>query len=214
MTSLSRRDLLGSTAALCGAALLPPLLRASSEEGRAPAPTMVVVDDRYEESRLFAEQFAKAACTRSNGNLAATMSRGRDLSQLWSEALEPRLTTGQLLVAGLTLASDLFVLQRLARRSGVVSAYSGSHDWRGGAAPSRHRLHGTVMLDAVADALATGGHSWPERLADALAASIPVASRRAQAVQERHVSAHLAPAPGSPRYFVSWLVLCLRPAAA
>jgi hypothetical protein len=51
---------------------------------------------------------------------------GRDLARLWAEDIEPRLSPDLRSIAGLTLASDLFGLERLAEGSRAMTVFAES----------------------------------------------------------------------------------------
>jgi hypothetical protein len=103
-------------------------------------------------------------------------------------------------IGGMTLASDLFVVERLAGRSRSATIYTGIHDWRGRC--SQHRLIGAISLAGPALALQNGGLNWAPALGDALISEWPRSTR----VEARHVALELAPASDNPKYLTSWLM--------
>jgi hypothetical protein len=155
-------------------------------------PLLAVADPRYSDSVRFAEAIAGAGGT--------VMEIGSDIGTLWFGDIEPRLRDGGLRLAGLTLASDLFVLERLADRSRSATLYAGCHDWRGPC--SQHRLSGVMRLARPLAAIRTGGLDWPRALGEAIAAEkLPV-----DRAETRHLSVELAAALDSPKYMTSWLI--------
>jgi hypothetical protein len=153
---------------------------------------LAVADRRYRDSVRFAEAIAGAG--------GSVIEIGSDVGTLWFGDIEPKLQDGALRLAGLTLPSDLFVLERLADRSRSATVYAGCHDWRGPC--SQHRLSGAVRLAKPLAALRTGGVDWPRALGEALAAeTMPVAR-----AETHHLSVELAAASDSPRYLTSWLM--------
>lgn len=111
MPEFDRRSLLK----LCGGAALalglPARLALASVPERAPV--LVLVDQRYRESELFAESLAGAG--------VEFLTIGRDLARLWSNGIAPHLVSKPLAVRGLTLPADLFGLERLAEGSGAAT---------------------------------------------------------------------------------------------
>src|SRR4051795_9412086 len=108
---------LGGAAALAMLATGAP--RALGLRFPAAERIVVVADPRYAESRSFASSLER--CGASVLSLASRMDR------LWFDAIAPRLGGSLQAVAGLTLHSELFVLERLAE---TRPCYVGMHDWR------------------------------------------------------------------------------------
>jgi hypothetical protein len=190
---MDRREFLGlgSAAAL---AVLYPGATATALAGlaRSAEGMLVVADHRYSESLIFA---------RALGNRGASVfSMNAGLADVWFDALAPRLTAGGHKLAGLTLESELFVLERLAESCSMRSCYVGRHDWRGRPG-SQHVLRGSIGIDAVAQALAGGGELWAATTADGLTTAAAGA-----AWHERTIALDLAPATDSPRFLVSWMM--------
>lgn len=190
---LDRRELLG----LGGAAVLS-LATPSGIDIAAAAPlragTMVAVTDpRYGDSRRFARGLERGG--------ASVVRLAPNAGAAWFDAVVPRLRTG-LRLAGLTLDSDFFILERLAEPSGVVTRFIGCHDWRCRPGVS-HRLRGTVNLDGIVSAIDASDDSWAERLGLALA----LIAERGEARKERWLKQkHAKSAAASPGYLVSWLM--------
>ena len=190
---MNRREFLGLSSA-AALAVLYPGATASALAGlaRSAEGTLVVADHRYSDSLIFA---------RALGNRGASVfSIKEGLAGVWFDDLAPRLAAGSHKLAGLTLESELFVLDRLAESCGMRPCYVGRHDWR--AKPdSQHVLRGSIGIDAVAQALAGGGELWAATTADGLTTAASGA-----AWQERTISVDLAPASDSPRFLVSWMM--------
>jgi len=189
---LDRRELLG----LGGAAALS-LATPSGIDIAAAAPrsgTMVAVaDPRYADSRNFARGLARGG--------ASVVRLAPNAGAAWFDAVAPELRTG-LRLAGLTLDSDFFILERLAEPSGAVTRFVGCHDWRCRPGVS-HRLRGTVNLDGIVSAIDVGDDSWAERLGLALA----LIAERGEARREQWLRREHAKAIATrPSYLVSWLM--------
>ena len=188
---LDRRELLG----LGGAAAL--LFAAPSGIGIAAArrtgTMLAVADPRYDDSRHFARGLAQggARIVRLAPNAGAT----------WFEAIAPN-TRGGLSVAGLTLNSDFFILERLAETQRVATRFVGCHDWRCRPGVS-HRLRGTVNLDGIVSAIDANRDDWAERLGLALALTAGDSEARREQWLRREGA---KPITASPSYLVSWLM--------
>jgi hypothetical protein len=191
--ALDRREVLklGGAAAI---ALLAPAGTAplAAAPGCASASTIVLADPRYAESVTFA-----ASLERQGAKVIALAS---DRARTWFDAVEPRLPAGLRDLAGLTLESDLFVLERLAERSGARTCYVGLHDWRR-LQGSVHRLSATIDLDPIATALVNGKEGWAENLGKALGKT------KIESREEKRLTLNCPiPAARGPRFFVSWLM--------
>jgi hypothetical protein len=113
---LDRRSLLQFCASATLTLGLPPWQRpalAATRQG-----PLVLADERYAESLRFAASLARQG--------AAILPLGRDLAKLWSKKIEPRLPWQLGAMAGLTLPSDLFGLERLAEGSGASTVFTKS----------------------------------------------------------------------------------------
>jgi hypothetical protein len=176
------------------AALLAPQVSLAVSRHAKPngTPLLAIADRRYSDSVRFANAIARA------GGDAREI--GSDIGTLWFGDLEPRLRQGGFRLAGLTLPSDLFVLERLAGRSRSATLYTGCHDWRGPC--SQHRLSGALSLGGPVSALDTAGPDWASALGEALVAA-PMHSVH---VATRHLTVELAPMSDSPKYLTSWLM--------
>jgi len=190
---LDRRELLG----LGGAAALSLAAPSGIDIAAAAAPrsgTMVAVaDPRYADSRNFARGLARGG--------ASVVRLAPNAGAAWFDVVAPELRTG-LRLAGLTLDSDFFILERLAEPSGAVTRFVGCHDWRCRPGVS-HRLRGTVNLDGIVGAIDAGGDGWAERLGLALAVTAETGeARQEQWLRREHAKAVAA----RPSYLVSWLM--------
>jgi hypothetical protein len=198
---VNRRDVLAFGMA-AGVAMLVPGGRVA---GRAPvqrnasdAAMLVVVDERYGDSVMFAQSLARQA--------AARFPLAFDTAGLWLDVLAPHMAGTAASVAGLTLESDLFILRRLASASGASLCYLGRHDWRS-AHECRHVLRGGAEIDAIASALTMGAGPWPARLGAVLASARP----RGPLIEEQEVAFDHAPGSGAPNFFVSWVITSKEP---
>ena len=116
---LDRRSLLklgGATALVVGLPACPGSARAAILPSRKRL--LVLADHRY------ADSLGYAASLQRQG--AEVLPLGRDLARLWSQDIEPRLSADLASIAGLTLASDLFGLERLAGCSGARTVFAQS----------------------------------------------------------------------------------------
>ncbi len=205
---LDRRDVLKLGGAAAITFLAPSGMSAgAADSGRVAASTIVLADPRYGASLSF------AANLEPHG--AEVMALTRDRARIWLDALEPRLSAGLRAVAGLTLESDLFALERLAEHSGARTCYLGLHDWRC-ARTAAHTLRGSIELDRIAAALVNDKERWAEGLGSALGLA------KEKHREERKLALTCpGPAANGPRFFVSWLmrwsaqrkVALMRPAA-
>ena len=116
----------------------------------------------------------------------------------WFGAIAPQLHHGLHRLTGLTLESDLFILERLAESSGARTCYAGLHDWRCRQGVG-HTLSGTIDLDLIAGALLNGREEWVEGLGEAL-----VAAKDARPVERGLQLKCSAPSGRGPRFLVSW----------
>ncbi len=190
---MDRREALklGGAAAI---ALLAPAgtVSVAAAPGRAAASTIVVADPRYAESTIFAAGLERQG--------AKVMALAPDRATTWFDAVEPRLPAGLRALSGLTLESDLFVLERLAERAGARTCYVGLHDWRC-RQDSVHQLSATIELDPIVTALVNGKEGWAESLGKALGKT------KIESQEERRLTLNCPmPAASGPRFFVSWLM--------
>jgi hypothetical protein len=190
---LDRRELLG----LGGAAALSLATSSGVDIAAAAAPRasamLGVADPRYADSRNFAHGLARGG--------ASVVSLAPNAGAAWFETIAPRLRTGVRL-AGLTLDSDFFILERLAEPARGVTRFVGCHDWR--CPPGvNHRLRGTVKLDDIVSAIDAGGDGWAERLGLTLAVTTESdEARQGPWLRRERTKAVTA----RPSYLVSWLM--------
>jgi hypothetical protein len=190
---LDRREVLklGGAAAIALLAPASTVPFAPMRSGTASS-TIVLADPRYAESAIFAASLERQG--------AKVIELASDRARTWFDAVEPRLPAGLRALAGLTLESDLFVLERLAERSGARTCYVGLHDWRC-LQGSAHLLSATVELDPIATALVNGEGPWAESLGEALGKT------KIESREERRLTLDCPmSAARGPRFFVSWLM--------
>lgn len=188
--AMSRREVL-SLGGGAGVALLAPGALFATRPGAARS-LMVLADPRYAESLSFADALERQG--------AGVRTIAPDIGVTWFTGVAPEVPRGLQGIAGLTLESDLFILERLAEGSILRTCYAGSHDWRCGRRLN-HAVSGTVDLDPIAAALVDGNDRWAERLAENLITA------RDGSRSERKLALECVMASGrSPRFFVSWLM--------
>ena len=190
-TVLDRRDALKLVGAT-GIVSFVPRLVLSSVPARAAASMVVLADPRYHDSQIFAESLERYSAKR--------LLLASDRAGLWSQSIEPELRGGLQYLAGLTLESDLFVLDRLAEGSGAGASYVGFHDWRRREACA-HTLSGSILLDPIAASLAAGEGNWAERLGQALVSAKEICQE-----EDKLTVSCTIPGGHGPRFFVSWLM--------
>jgi len=186
---VERRDFLKSTVAIASvaaasraaAALMPAA--ASAAHGLVGA---VVVDNRFGDSRRFAEVYAARG--------ASVISLAEDIGRLWYSRLGALCAQPGTVIAGLTLHTDLFVSQQFARECGKSLLQFGSHDCRG-----RNTLVHTVPAYALS---AVSGESWATKTARCMLDAPTFASRQQQTIATDTIRA--ADHPGS---LYSWLIV-------
>ena len=190
--AMDRRDVLklGGAATL---ALLAPHAVAAAVRASSLTPSMIAVaDPRYRESLIFAGSLERHG--------AKVLTLASDRAAAWFGAIAPQLPHGLHRLTGLTLESDLFILERLAESSGAHTCYAGLHDWRRRSGVG-HTLSGTIDLDPIAGALLNGKEEWVEGLGEAL-----VAAKDGTPAERRLQLKCTAPSGRSPRSFISWLM--------
>jgi len=191
--AMDRREVLKLGGCVAVALLAPAgTVAVAAAPGRAASSTIVLADPRYAESGIFAASLERQG--------AKIIELASDRARIWFDAVEPRLPAGLRALAGLTLESDLFVLERLAERAGARTCYVGLHDWRC-LQGSVHQLSATIELDPIATALVNGKEGWAENLGDALGKT------KIERREERRLTLNCPmPAARGPRFFVSWLM--------
>jgi len=193
VTSAPAMDRRGVLRLGCAAALahLTPAAVAVAARASSPTPsTIVVADPRYRESLIFAGSLERQG--------ARVVTLASDRAGTWFGAIAPQLPRRLHRLTGLTLESDLFILERLAEGSGARTCYAGSHDWRCRQGAG-HTLAGTIELDQIAAALVNGKEEWAERLGKAL-----LAAKDGRPVEQRLQLECAMPSGRGPRSFVSW----------
>ena len=154
--AMDRRDVLKLGGAAALALLAPDAVAAAARASSLTPSTIVVADPRYRESLIFAGSLERHG--------AKVVTLASDRAATWFGAIAPQLPHGLHRLTGLTLESDLFILERLAESSGAHTCYAGLHDWRCRSGVG-HTLSGTIDLDPIAAALRQwqgrmGGRSW------------------------------------------------------
>lgn len=192
---MDRRDLLKLGGAAALATLAPAWSKsiASAPLASRTEAALVLADSRYSDSLIFARSLERRGAT--------LLPLTSDLAAVWFDAIEPRLEGRVRVMAGLTLESDLFVLERLAESSGALTRYVGCHDWRCRTG-SVHSLSGSIKLGELTNTLARGEGHW----AQALGAALISAAGQDEGGQEASIVLDHAAAWDSPRFFVSWLM--------
>lgn len=192
MLAMDRRDVLKLGGAASLALLAPAAVAVVDRASALTPPTIIVADPRYRESLVFAANFEQ------HGARVLTLASDRAAS--WFGSIAPQLPNGLNRLAGLTLESDLFILERLAESSGAQTCYVGRHDWRCRQSAG-HTLSGRIDLDPLAAALVNADEEWAVSLGEALLAAKD--GRR----EEQKIQLECAlPAGRGPRSFVSWLM--------
>jgi hypothetical protein len=190
---LDRRELLGLGAAAALSFAAPSGVGIATLAAQRSGIMLAVVDPRYDDSRRFARGLAQAG--------ARIVRLAPNAGAAWFDAIAPYMRRGSSL-AGLTLDSDFFILERLAEASPMATRFVGCHDWRCRPRVS-HRLRGTMNLDGLVGAIDADGNDWAERLGFALA----LTARGDEARQEQWLRReHAKSITARPSYLVSWLM--------
>jgi hypothetical protein len=190
---LDRRELLGLGGAAALSFAAPSHVGIAALAAERSGAMLAVADPRYDESRNFARGLAQAG--------APIIRLAPNAGAAWFEAVAPQMRGG-LSLAGLTLDSDFFILERLAEALPMAMRFVGCHDWRCRPGVS-HRLRGTMNLEGLVGAIDANGHDWAERLGLALA----LTPGGGEASQEQWLRReHATPVTVRPSYLVSWLM--------
>ncbi len=190
---LDRRELLGLGGAAALSLAAPSGIGIAAAQARRSAAMLAVADPRYDDSCYFARGLARGG--------ARIVRLAPSAGAAWFDAIAPHMRRG-LSLAGLTLDSDFFVLERLAEPAAMATRFVGCHDWRCGPGVS-HRLRGTVNLDGLVGAIDANGDGWAERLGLALAQTAGEGeARQEQWLRREHAQSIAA----RPSYLVSWLM--------
>ena len=190
--AMDRRDVLKLGGAAVLALLAPHAVAAAARASSLTPSIIAVADPRYRESLIFAGSLERHG--------AKVLTLASDRAAAWFRAIAPQLLHGLHRLTGLTLESDLFILERLAESSGAHTCYAGLHDWRCRQGVG-HTLSGTIDLDPIAAALVNGEEEWVEGLCEAL-----VAAKDGTPAERRLQLKCAAPSGRGPRSFVSWLM--------
>ena len=188
--AMDRRDVLKFGGAAALALLAPDAVAVAGRASSLTPPMIVVADPRYPESLIFAGSLER------HGAKVLTLASNR--AATWFGAIAPQLHHGLHRLTGLTLESDLFILERLAESSGARTCYAGLHDWRCRQGVG-HTLSGTIDLDLIAGALLNGREEWVEGLGEAV-----VAAKDARPAERGLQLKCSAPSGRGPRFLVSW----------
>jgi hypothetical protein len=143
---MNRRELTGGGGVLAVLAALP--VEAKTAAGARAPLTVVLRDDRYADSRLYADHFAARG--------AIAVSTSRDVARVW-RTLQTQRGAGPLRLTGLTPYSDFVVLRGEALAAGARLRFFGEHDARGSSGLV-HRFRG-------AGAIETPGADWAATVA-------------------------------------------------
>jgi hypothetical protein len=186
---MNRRNFLLAATCACAVPLIPSApLRASTSSAKAED-LLAIADPRYDDSLAFAE-----AVARDGGSV---LKIAADIGTLYFNDIETRVGACALILAGLTHASDRFIVERLAGRC-ATRLYAGEHDWRGQA--SVHRFSGMMEMDQLAATFQDDGANWAQRLGEALAANLSANCPQ----QSCSLALPLTLTAGSPSYLTSW----------
>jgi hypothetical protein len=102
---MDRRSVLVGSAALAATAVAPRLARAAQ-----PGVAIFIMDARFEQSLLAARRWERHGA-------AVLDPRETDLGLAWHRTIPERIRNGG--IAGLTLWSDMFICETLARQAGL-----------------------------------------------------------------------------------------------
>jgi hypothetical protein len=189
---MDRREVLKLGGAAALALLSPTAIKAAPSASPHAASTIVLADPRYTDSLIFAWSLKRQG--------ARIVTLASDIGGTWFNFLAPQRSRGLHALAGLTLESDLFILERFAEGSSARTCYVGAHDWRCRSG-AMHTLSGTIDLDGIAAALGRGKEDWAGGLAEALL----MAKDESRDGQRRELECAV-PSGSGPRFFVSWLM--------
>jgi len=169
----------------------------------APRITAVLFDERYSDSRVFADALVALGAQpfAVNGNSA----------ELWYGALRDYTKSQPGQIVGLTTESDRGVSLACGMELRLRPIYEGAHDARRSSSIA-HRIHAPVDQDEIAAALRDSHHSWSESLALVLhrakcfatsritSLPMPIAAANASAIATPPLSRDF------PGYLTSWLL--------
>jgi hypothetical protein len=195
---MNRRDFV-KTAAVVPAAILGShlsILPAALSQRRPPI-TTVVYDERYADSRTFADTLARGRAVR--------FATDGDFAKLWHTDLRAHLKQHGGQLAGLTTDSDFVVASACSRELKFQVLYEGAHDGRS-AMRLTHRLRFAASEQSVFAALFGSDVPWAESLGNELLRIPSIDDFRTRtALAERTAVTALHPGD-TPGYLTSWLL--------
>jgi len=154
---MERRAFIKHTAAVASVSAVPGLTNAMSNVVPTASVqchnTLVLVDERFSDSRRFAAAFAARGAT--------VLSLDEDIGRLWYRDLRRECAAAHTRIAGLTLHTDLFISQVFARDLHRTLLEFGVHDCRG-----RQSLTHTLPSNSQLDLRSS--EAWAAEVANAL----------------------------------------------
>lgn len=207
--TLDRRRVIQAGLALAGGVVLAPLGRTAERSQPAwPSATSfdrVIVDERFESSRIFADALPRATASPS-------VMRG-DITEIWYRDLHSLWKRQPVAIAGLTTAAPLFCLERLAWDVGLRVIFRARH-YHAPDGRLQHDLEAASAIVSLQAEKANRAASWPQFFA-ALAALAPDErrTRRSQTARiERFAAPAAATGPNEPADLFSWVIAPARSA--
>jgi hypothetical protein len=172
----SRREFLEAAAlsalpAVAGTSLTAGAATAAiGPSGTGPGFDFVLFDERYPQARSITSRIGRA------GAALHPLADG-DVTQVWLSQIGPAWRRGPAVVAGLTARPALFCLEQLALSSGLRVIFHAEHVVHLDGRTEHSLLRGAEGLQLSLSDLSQAGRHWPARIADALAAYRPQATR-------------------------------------
>jgi len=165
---MQRREFIKRSAALAsvtavGIAEAEPIAREPLSEALRCKAGIVLVDERFSDSKAFAAAFAARG--------AKVLSLEEDIGRLWYGELRAHCFNAGGLISGLTVHTDLFVSQQFAKECGRTFIEYGAHDCRGRRTMT-HSLPESAALDL------RRCESWAEAVAVSLLRSQSCSAER------------------------------------
>jgi hypothetical protein len=206
---MNRRKFLRHTGAAIAAGVIAPAAFTldsarvgSAKTAGAPRITAVVFDERYSDSRVFADTLVEVG--------ARPFAISGNSAELWYGLLRDHIRSSPGQIAGLTTESDRGVSLACGRELRLRPICEGVHDARRSSAIV-HRIHVPVDRDEIVVAVRASRPLWPESLALAL---YRIKFRTAHSARFRTpIAAANAPAIATtplsrdfPGYLTSWLL--------
>lgn len=190
---LTKRGFIAGAAASTAVAATGQWRTALSREP-GPALDLVVFNDRYADARRFAAALGTDAIP--------TLPVSGDPATLWYGALSQLIADGKRRIAGMGTSMDLFILETLARDTGLRVRFRACHDCRGRRCLT-HSFHTQSRDPPVARAVEFAGAGWPLALAASLSqsevtANLPLNHSQLCTTVER--------SPDHPGMLVSWVL--------